>query len=108
MTQRLCKICLDWHNLGEPWPVECRVQSDAKRSELTAPMFISDTMDAVQSQLDGRMYDSKSALRRTYKDGGVVELGNDAPINPSKKIRPDRTKVKASVDRAFSRAGLGA
>lgn len=37
----------------------------------------TDTIDPVQSQLDGKMYDSKSALRATYKAAGYLEVGNE-------------------------------
>jgi len=81
------------------------------RSELSAPSFIRDNMDAVQSMLDGKMYDSKSALRATYKQAGVVEVGNDSSVfNPAPPPKPkiSKAKVRATVDKAFSRAGLGA
>lgn len=81
------------------------------RSDLSAPMLIGDTMEPVQSQLDGRMYDSKSTLRATYKQAGVVEVGNDSSVvnpKPRQKTKPNRQDIKAAVGKAFSRAGLGA
>lgn len=74
-------------------------------------MIVSDTMAPVQSMLDGKMYDSKSALRTTYRQAGMVELGNDSSVinpTPMKPKRPTRKEVRASIDKAFSRAGLGA
>jgi len=71
-------------------------------------MLISDSMAPVKSMLGGRMYDSKSRLRATYRAAGVTEVGNDLPVDPRPKAKPDRKGVKASVARAFSRAGLGA
>jgi ERCC4-type nuclease len=74
-------------------------------------MLITDTMDAVRSQLDGRLYDSKSALRKRYKQAGVVEVGNDSSITnprPFKRPKVDRKAVNDSVDKAFARAGFGA
>lgn len=74
-------------------------------------MLLSDTMDPVQSQLDGKLYDSKSRLRRTYRDAGVVEVGNDSSVTapkPFKKPPPDRQAIKAAVGKALSQAGLGA
>ena len=38
---------------------------------------IDDTMDPVRSMVDGRHYDSKSALRAHYRASGVYEVGND-------------------------------
>ncbi len=43
------------------------------------PGIIRDTMDPIRSMADGQMYDSKSAIRRGYKEHGYEELGNDAP-----------------------------
>lgn len=79
-------------------------------SELPAPMVHGDTIEPVQSQLDGRFYDSKSRLRRTYRDAGVVEVGNDSSVAVPKRKKPqvDRQGVKASVAKAFSQAGFGA
>lgn len=108
MAERFCKICRGWHDLDQPWPDECQNHYNDNRSSLSAPMVISDSMKPVQSMLDGRMYDSKSRLRRTYKQAGVVELGNDAPLTNKPPPKPDKSKIKASVDKAFSRAGLGA
>ena len=61
--------------------------------------------------LDGKMYDSKANLRSTYRQAGVVEVGNDSSVvepKPFVKPKPDRNAIKASVHKAFSQAGLGA
>jgi len=79
------------------------------RSIHGCPMIIADSMAPVQSMLDGKLYDSKAALRATYRAAGVTEVGNDpAMLRPKPKPKPDRQAVKAAVGRAFSRAGLGA
>jgi len=111
MTERYCKVCDGWHDLNKPWPDNCRPEPNWNRSELPGPNIIGDNMGAVQSMLDGKFYDSKSALRKTYKQAGVTEVGNDSSIlapKPFKKPRPKREEVKASVRKAFSRAGMGA
>lgn len=79
------------------------------RSIHGCPMVIGDSMTPVQSMLDGKLYDSKAALRATYKAAGVVEVGNDpAMYRKGPKPRADRKAIKAAVHKAFSRAGLGA
>lgn len=111
MTERLCKVCHGWHDLDKPWPHECRADERRQRSHLPAPGIIADNMEPVQSMLDGKMYDSKSHLRQTYKHNGVVEVGNDSSImdpKPLPKRKPDRKSVRSSVRKAFSQAGLGA
>lgn len=73
------------------------------------PMLALDTMDPVQSQLDGRFYDSKAALRKTYKEAGVVEVGNDSSVlnpKPREKPKPDRKAIRESVGKALNRVGI--
>ena len=52
----------------------------ADRSELSAPSLIRDQHEPFKSMADGRIYDSKSAYRRTLKEKGLTEVGNDAPL----------------------------
>jgi hypothetical protein len=93
----------------QPLPERPRKRSaPAARSALPAPMVIGDAMPPVQSMLDGRMYESKSALRRTYREAGVTEVGNDVPMSPPPRPKADRKAVEASVSRALSKAGFGA
>jgi len=96
-----------WH------PVEKRlisaheyVRPPASRSHLPSPTIITDHMKPVQSMLDGQIYDSKSALRATYKQAGVEELGNDAPLtkNPAKK--PDTKAIEEAVGKSLARVGI--
>tara|TARA_R110002111_G_scaffold170741_9_gene236470 strand:- start:9524 stop:9814 length:291 start_codon:yes stop_codon:yes gene_type:complete len=91
-----------------------------QRSELAAPMLIRDCMDETRSMLDGKVYDSKSSLRRTYKEAGVVEIGNDSSYTDTagitarevKAVKEKKAKhrkaVSQTVEKALSRAGLGA
>lgn len=106
--ERFCKVCRGWHDMDQPWPVACWKEPVVARSHLPAPQIIGDSMAPVQSMLDGKMYDSKSRLRATYKAAGVVEVGNDVPMTPKKPERPKRSEIKAAVAKAFSQAGLGA
>ena len=102
---RLCKVCGGWHDIDEPWPVECSTPQRDMSGGFPRPMFISDTMDAVQSQTNGLWYDSKATLRREYKRAGVVEVGNETP-KPRAKPKPDRKKIEAAVGRAWARVDL--
>lgn len=79
---------------------------EPERSPLAAPMIISDTMPPVQSMGDGRMYDSKSAIRAHYKRDGFTEIGNERP-KPRAKVRPDSQKIADSVDKALARLARG-
>lgn len=78
-----------------------------KRSDLPTPYVSIDTMDPVQSQLDGKMYDSKSALRATYKAAGVVEVGNDpARLRPKQPTKPDRQEIRKALEKARQKVGI--
>jgi hypothetical protein len=91
-------------------PADQYVRPRGQRSHLAGPQVIGDTMEPVQSMLDGKLYDSKSRLRETYRAAGVTEVGNDSSIvdpKPFKKPPVDRSAIRASVSKAFSKAGLG-
>lgn len=79
-----------------------------KRSDLPCPRLASDIMEPVQSQVDGRMYDSKSAIRKHYRATGHEEVGNDpARLRPFKKPKVSRAEVKQSVEKAHARFNRG-
>lgn len=89
---------IDW---SAPLIVDRRERATGPRSSLSFPMVLSDTMEPVQSQLDGRFYDSKSKLRATYKDAGVIEIGNDpARFKTKAPVKPDRKAIRESLARA--------
>jgi hypothetical protein len=83
----------------------------ANQGQLTAPMIISDGLGlhGLQSQVDGKQYDSKSNMRRHYRQSGVVEVGNDGSNTRywwGDKPRQDEAKDKrteAALDRAMNR-----
>ncbi|MEH6743899.1 hypothetical protein [Hyphomonas sp.] len=119
MRERFCKCCKGWHEL-DAWPHNCMPERLGQRSDLAAPMLIRDNIEPVRSMLDGQLYDSKSTLRATYKQAGVVEVGNDSSYTQPDAIKP-RTAAsekalkqaikkdrEAAVGKALSRAGLGA
>jgi hypothetical protein len=118
-SYRFCKVCEGVHDVAM-WPDNHREWMPDLRSDLAAPMLIRDSMDPVKSMLDGKMYDSKRHLRRTYREGGVVEVGDDksytdpeymrrqAPAEVKRQKQKSRKKVEAAVGKALSQAGFGA
>lgn len=76
------------------------------RSDLPCPQVLSDTMDAVQSQVTGKMYESKSALRAEYRATGHIEKGNDKRP-PWKMPRTPRAVIRESVRKAAARVERG-
>lgn len=82
--------------------------STVQRSNLPFPRIISDTMEPVQSMLDGKYYTSKSRLRATYKAAGCVEVGNDPQrFKTRQKQKPDAKAIKDTLDKAAARYNNG-
>ncbi|WP_157158120.1 hypothetical protein [Bradyrhizobium genomosp. III] len=105
MTERLCRACGEWHDLGQPWPRACfdhfKVKTSA-RSELPRPMVISDSLDGIQSMVSGERFDSKAELRRHYRANGMIEVGNDT-IKPRDNDDIPTAPIEAEVARAFDK-----
>lgn len=78
----------------------------APRSSLPCPQVLSDHMDAVQSQVTGKMYESKSALRAEYRATGHIEKGNDKRP-PWKMPRTPRAVIRDVVRKAAARVERG-
>lgn len=97
------------------WDREDRIFAKrARQGEPCAPMVLSDGLGVhgLQSQVDGKYYDSKSGLRRHYRQAGVVEVGNDVPATrfahgtkPAADPMKDRAQTQA-IYKAFNRIGL--
>ena len=96
-------------SIGKLVPADEYQRPQGKRSNLPMPMVCFDTIEGgVESMVDGKIYTSKSALRRSYKAAGVVEVGND-PQRFAKKQRPkiDRRQVKESLEKAAAKVARG-
>ena len=113
--QRFCKVCRNWHDLSEPWPLECSKLTTA-RSDIPAPAIIGDNLETpLQSMANGKYYTSKSSLRQSYLPSGnkagirYSEVGNDASAvapKPRKPIVPSKEDIMPSVAKALSRTGI--
>ena len=79
-----------------------------------APFTISDAQPALQSMTNGKIYDSKSQMRKEYKRAGVEEVGTEKQkpgrdwIDERAKRKKQRQEVKAALHKAHSRMGFGA
>ena len=99
---RLCKCCGDLHDVLKQWPTECLSHfGRITRSDLAAPNFMSDHMDAIESPVSGKMYDSKAALRAEYKAAGMVELGNER-LKPVDRDVIDEKDIQESIAQAWN------
>lgn len=89
-----------------------------RAAEPQAPMYVNDNLpgEALQSQVDGQMFTSKSALRASYRRHGVEEVGTDTAANRNrrdwidekKKREKRRKEIRGALYRAHSRMGYGA
>lgn len=102
-----------WYTLGNGRQVYRAVPSiNSARSEFPVPYMRTDSIEPVRSQADGKMYDSISALRRTYKADGnpqginYLEVGNE---DMTKFTPPPRDHKKAieAIERAEADINAG-
>jgi hypothetical protein len=69
-----------------------------KRLEANAPYVKRDEIvGGIESWVDGKIYDSKSNLRRSYKEQGVIEKG-DERLPPPKPPDPEEHRKDARED----------
>jgi len=71
-----------------------------------APMIRPDGMDPIRSQLDGRLYDSRSAYYASLRAGGAEIVGNDrAPFERRPPFAPQGVaqSVKQAIEQLESR-----
>lgn len=109
LRYRFCPDCGEMHDVHE-WPDNHRRWDEV----LCAPMVIRDEMAPVQNQHDGKIYDSKRAIRASYLPSGnkegvrLIELGNDPARNkPKPKYKPDSKAVRTSIEKARARLNRG-
>jgi hypothetical protein len=83
-----------------------------KRSDFPCPGIISDVMRPGRSQLDGRMYDSRSAYEahlqdRRSRDGKDYQIvGNDyASLTKQEAPKADEKRIDAAITRALEKNG---
>jgi len=94
---------IDWRPLP---PVDKPIRQRGARSGFPCPMVIRDSMDDIQSMADGRVYDSKSALRRSYTADGnpqgrdYQEIGG-TEIEPAGRASVDKKALRDAVDKAM-------
>lgn len=95
---------IDWRPLP---PVEKPIRQRGARSGFPCPMVIRDSIGGdLQSMADGKWYDSKSALRRSYTSDGnpqgrdYQEIGG-AEIEPAGRASADKRGIKDALDKAM-------
>lgn len=93
---------IDW---SKPIEIERKRKSAPARSALAFPMVVSDYLPETKNMVDGKYYESKSAMRRVYRQRGYVEVGNEE-MKPAPKPKPDRKAIRNSVGKALNRVGI--
>lgn len=88
-------------------------QRRASQGQVACPSVISDAQGGVgglQSMADGKFYDSKSNMRKHYREANVTEVGNDSSLWSGKRqaapsfdeIRVKKEGIERDVHRAAS------
>lgn len=114
--KKFCRISGTWldpetYNARRAVWDEAAFQRKGNQGELACPMIISDNQPGLQSMADGKIYDSKSEMRKGYKAAGVEEVGNDVRTKREGPTRHEKEKAdkarKGSIARALSQQGFG-
>lgn len=92
---RFCRVCHDFHDLSQAWPVACAGHFGEQAG--SAAYVISDSMDAMRSMADGKVYDSKSRYRRELRARGCYEVGNDRMDSAPKALPPVREALRQTI-----------
>jgi hypothetical protein len=84
-----------------------RVRTDPPppRGQFATPMVVHDQCE-VKSMVDGQIYTSKAALRQSYREKGYVEVGSEDITKHVKPPQKDRKKLRESIARGLSQAGI--
>lgn len=71
--------------------------------DTNAPVVIRDEIiGGIESMVDGKVYDSKSALRKSYKMHGVIEKGDDRVQRQRTQTREELEKeIRDDAEKAF-------
>lgn len=85
MSSRLCRACGDWHDLDEPWPIECSAPAPAGRSDRFVFNYWPDIPE-YRSPVTGDLIDGRVARREDLKRHDCIEV--DPP--KSRAMRTER------------------
>lgn len=90
--------------------LERAFQRQASQGQIAAPSVQSDGLGlhGLKSMADGKMYDSKAAMRAEYRRLGFVEVGNDSSLTSGKRKASEsrdekdrrRKAVRESIEKA--------
>ena len=87
---RRCKVCHDWHDLSEPWPLECMTHygsHEAAQSDFPTPSIWGD-IQPYRSPLGTGEISSRSGRREDLKRGNCREVDPSERPDFGRPIRP--------------------
>jgi len=85
-------------------PKHLYVQPNEARSDLPAPMIISDHLDYVQNPVNGKTYSSKSKYYKAVREAGCEILGNEKPsASPKAQLDDPVSDIKQAIEQVESR-----
>lgn len=99
---RYCRVCSEFHDLEESWPEAC-IGHFGTVSKGAAPYIRPDGMDAIESPVNGMLYDSRSAYYRSIKAAGCEIVGNERPQRRSTPMPSVRTDIRRAIEQLNSR-----
>lgn len=91
-------------NKRELIPKHLYVQPNESRSDLPAPMIISDHLDYVQNPVNGQTYTSKSQYYKAVKAAGCEIIGNEKPsASPKPQLDDPGKDIKDAIEQLDAR-----
>ena len=86
-------------------------KQDFDARHVQTAMVMSDHIDPILSHADGKMYDSKSALYRSYKPEGNpqgvrYECVGEKVVKPFERPKRDKEKAMQAVKRTLDQMGI--
>ncbi len=88
MRLRFCRVCRDFHNVEMEWPQACAGHFTSHKPQATVHV-ISDNLDYVMNQADGKRYTSKAKYYAAVRAAGCEIVGNDTSKPNARAQMPD-------------------
>lgn len=103
-----------WFNTDDGRAVYRRIPKPrAARSLFPCPTIVKDVIDPVRSMADGKMYDSMSSLRRTYRADGnpqgqeYIEIGDAPMMGPKQTPRMSKAEISDLLEKSEAMIARG-
>jgi hypothetical protein len=91
--QRYDRASGQWVDIEQWGALQASRRGESRRSDIAAPMVLSDCMDALRHPVTGLYSDSKAAFRAMTRASGCEEVGDQAPTENN---NPDLFGSKAA------------